>query len=78
LNSAIFATAPPADHAQRQNGAVGWEAASARGDAGLYEQYSDFSMVGGMGLISVPSSCSMRYLPQQTQQPEYVAEPWTI
>ena len=29
----------------------------------LYEQYSDFSMFGGMALISVPSSRSMRYLP---------------
>ena len=25
-------------------------------------QYRVFSMMGGMGLISVPSSCSMRYL----------------
>ena len=30
------------------------------GRSGPHMQYSDFSMVGGMGLISVPSSCSMR------------------
>jgi len=25
-------------------------------------QYKSFSMIGGMGLISVPNSCSIRYL----------------
>lgn len=35
----------------------------------VYAQYRSFSMVGGMGSISVPSSCSMRYLQSATEPP---------
>ena len=31
-------------------------------------QYRVFSMMGGMGLISVPNSCSMRYLQAARQE----------
>ena len=54
MNRLLQALAPPRPQCAARAGAC------EGGRSGPHMQYSDFSMVGGMGLISVPSSCSMR------------------
>ncbi len=72
LRGAWGRSPPPSSHRRRhccshcQRGiAAGEKQCHCHAAAAAQEQYNDFSIVGGMGLISVPSSCSMRYLRQR-------------